>query len=40
MGPEVFFAEFHEDLLVRFIGSDDGLKVKNEVRVIREDAIA
>lgn len=40
MCPEVLLAEFHEDLLVSLIGSDDGLEVKDKVGIIGEDAIA
>ena len=40
MGSEIFFAEFHQDLLVSLVGPDDGLKVEYEVGVIREDVVA
>ncbi len=40
MGPEVFLAELEEDLLVRFVGSDESLEVEDGVGVVGEDVVA
>jgi len=40
VGPEVFLAELEEDLLVRFVGSDESLEVEDGVGVVGEDVVA
>lgn len=40
MGPEVFLAELKEDLLVRFVRSDESLEVEDGVGVVGEDVVA